>query len=261
MTQNSSRPSPFLPFFFSCKVLEANSKCWKSCEHRGRAYDSLGGHSGKQSFFSWHKGLLYHANQAKPGDAFPYTYFANNSHLINECRGCLLGESIFCEVRLASTWRFNALFTSQGCCNKLTPSGLDVLHGCTKITVSAKVFIWETLGKKIKFLCHFCIGCLHSLPVSHFRVQNQSQPMAGWVSLMLSQFCHRLIWSLCPCAHLNNAGQPLRVSLLFNSLCIACHLARCLHVSIWMETLWVGVALPVRDTEWRWLGFFYDDVL
>lgn len=181
MTQNSSRPSPFLPFFFSCKVLEANSKCWKSCEHRGRAYDSLGGHSGKQSFLSWHKGLLYQANQTKPGDAFHYTYLENNSHLTNECRGCLLGESIFCEFRLASTWRFDALFTSQGCCNKLTLSGLDAWHGCTKITVSTKVFIWETLGKKL-----ISLSLLYWLPTFFACVPLQSskpKPANGWLSL------------------------------------------------------------------------------
>lgn len=101
--KNDTKSFPFFDFLFlfSCKDLEASLKCWKSCEHGGRADDRLGGHSGKQSFFSCHKGLLYHANQTKSGEAFPYTYFANNPHLTDESRGCLLGDSIFSEVRLA----------------------------------------------------------------------------------------------------------------------------------------------------------------
>lgn len=87
--------------------------------------------------------------------------------------GVLTWESIFCEVRLASTWRFDALFTSQGCCNKLTLSGLDVRHGCTKITVSVKVFIWETLRKKLNFFVASVLAAyiLCLCPTSEFKAK------------------------------------------------------------------------------------------
>lgn len=97
--------------------------------------------------------------------------------------------------------RFDALFTSQGCCNKLTPSGLDVRHSCTKATVSAKVFILETLGKKKSI--SLSLPCW--LPTFFACVPFQSlkpKPANGWLSLshvvsILPQ-AHLIPLSLCP---------------------------------------------------------------